>query len=161
MNSKYVPRKIQSIRFNCIKILIAPRETSFSLQFDGNLSIYLHVIENIYLYILFPQLRSVTITVIPFLSNRYRFRKKKKKKEKKQRKKKGRRERGNEKKHIVSTISSKFHFSQHGYICLQNILDTEVRDIMFIPYIHFANAFHTCVTRLSIIIPPTIYIPSF
>ena len=79
MNSKYVPRKIQSIRFNCIKILIAPRETSFSLQFDGNLSIYLHVIENIYLYILFPQLRSVTITVIPFLSNRYRFRKKKKK----------------------------------------------------------------------------------
>lgn len=80
----------------------------------------------------------------------------KKKKRKKQRKKKGGRERGDEKKHIVSTISSKFHFSQHGYICLQNILDTEVRDIMFIPYIHFANAFHTCVTRLPIIIPPTI-----
>lgn len=85
MNSKYVPRKVQSIRFNCIKILIARRDIFFSTIWRWFIGIFTRT-ENIYLCILFPQLRSVTITVIPFLSNRYRFQKKKKKKvEKKER----------------------------------------------------------------------------
>lgn len=145
MNSKYVPRKVQSIRFNCIKILIARRDIFFSTIWRWFIGIFTRT-ENIYLCILFPQLRSVTITVIPFLSNRYRFQKKK---EKSREKRKGG-GRGEMKKNIL--------YPQYQASFIFHNMDTFVYKIFWIQRFEISCLSRTYISQMHFIHASRVYL---